>query len=524
MVEPKLKALLEGLSGEFGTPSYKGGGIIGRVIDDLDIMKFTSYFLSPYNPEDSLEYMSKELVTLKRGEKLDAYRKTVQELMDKSGLRQTVEEFVGNDYDLKSWLEERKKIVGPFERIPDLSRESLHKLVKTDYQILKSYHDLVEKTQEIESESSLLRKIKKFGFTISQDENYQTSKRMVETMENFGESKLHIRYDYFDTVTGVHHIRFDPSERGIKEMLGWYLHTGKVGIEYILGLGFAYFFPSRRELFYTDALEFLIKQNSPSTQKILEYRKIMDFFLGATRYIEKIKSNETPLTFPSFTKEEGFLIKELYNPCLLLQKGIRGKEDIVTNDAESNFEQNIAIITGPNNTGKTVYVKSIGLAYALAQNGFPIPAQNAQLSELDSIYTHFVHPEDITLGEGSYLDELRRIKELFQTATPKSLLIADEPIRGSSPEDAKEMSLRFIKGFMKLKAPTFLTTHLHGVAKEADNWEGVRNLQTEIMSDGKEIKPTYKIKPGEAGKSYGVEIAEKFGLKEEDIFHMIEEH
>jgi len=111
---------------------------------------------------------------------------------------------------------------------------------------------------------------------------------------------------------------------------------------------------------------------------------------------------------------------------------------------------------------------------------------------------------------------------MFQNATPRSLIIVDEPIRGSSPEDAKEMSLRFIKGFIKLKAPTFLTTHLHGVAREADGWKGVKNLQTEVEVDGKELKPTYKIKLGKAGKSYGIEIADKFGLTEEEIQRMLE--
>jgi len=117
---------------------------------------------------------------------------------------------------------------------------------------------------------------------------------------------------------------------------------------------------------------------------------------------------------------------------------------------------------------------------------------------------------------------LRRIKELLQKATPRSLLIVDEPIRGTSPEDAKEMSLRFIKAFTKLKAPTFFTTHLHDITREVEGWKGIRNLQTEIELVGKEIKPTYRIVPGKAGKSYGIEIAEKFGLSEEDILRMIE--
>jgi len=514
------KEVVKLLKDSTGLP-HEGNDIAERAIGDLDMRKFVSYFLSPYKPKDSLEYMTKELLTMKRGKELQAYCKVVQELMNKSDLRQTIEEFVKNDYDLKSCFEQRGKMVGILGA-EDLywNRAKVKELVRTDYGILKFYCNSVKKTQEIESGSSLLRKFKKFGSTVIEDENYQISKGMVDDMENFGNAKLGIRYDYFDTVKGLSHIKFNTEERW-KEIFDWYLHKVKVGVNVLDSMGFIYFFSRRREIFHAKALEYLIERNLPSIQRILEYRKIMDFFLGSTRYTEKIKSSGIPLIYPSFTKEEGVSIKDLYNPCLFLQRGMK-KKNIVSNDVESSSEQNIMVITGPNNTGKTVYVKSIGLAYALAQNGFPITARGAQLSELDGIYTHFVHPEDITLGEGSYLDELIRVKDLFQNATPRSLIIVDEPIRGSSPEDAKEMTLRFIKGFITLKAPTFLTTHLHDVASEVDDWKGLKNLQTEMEVDGKELKPTYKIKSGKAGKSYGIEIADKFGLTEKEIQRIVE--
>lgn len=520
--------------------------ILERTIDDLDLKEFAAYFLFPHRPKvllesmpekpisqeyealkvfeellaDSFNYTVEELATLKRGKTLEAYRQTIQELSTHPTLKQTVKNFVKNDYYLSFWIRERRKIIKPY--FAWFSREEVEKLAKTDFRILKYYRDSIETTQEIESDSSLLLELKEFGSSAIRDENYQTLKGVVKDMENYGEAKLGIKYDYFDTVKGVQHIKFNTKEKW-KETIDWYLHKTKTRLGNILNLGLAYFSPTRREKFLVKSLEFLIGRNASSIEKTLKYRKPMDFFLGAIKYIEKIEKTGIPLAYPSFNKEEGFLIEELYNPCLLLQEGIEGKEDIVPNDVESSPEQNVSIITGPNNTGKSVYVKSIGLAYALAQNGFPIPARDAQLTQLDGVYTHFIHPEDITLGEGSYLDELRRMKELFQKATPRTLLIVDDPIRGTSPEDAEEMSLRFIKGFAKLKAPTFFTTHLHDVTRKVENWEGIRNLRTEIELKGGEIKPTYRIIPGKAGKSYGVEIAEKFGLSEEDILRMIEE-
>lgn len=513
-LDESLKRVLSGLE--------KSETRLERTADDLDAREFIKNFLSPYRPEDSLEYMAGELVTLKSRQELQDHRQVIQELINKADLRQTVEAFVTDDYDLKSWLEERQQLLGPLgikRLIISLNRSELKKLVRADYQILKAFCSSVEDTQAIESKSSVLEELKEFGLTVIQDESYQAAETVVKTMENFGETKLHIRYDYFDTITGLQHIKFKPSERW-KEMLGWYLQTGKVGVEKLLNLGLS-FLPERREEFTMKTLEFLIEQNLPYMERLLEQRKKIDFFLGAPRYVEKIESQGLPLTFPRFTDDLDLAITELYNPLLLLQTGIGETKDIVPNDVKSSLEQNVAVITGPNNTGKTVYVKSIGLAYALAQNGFPITAREAQLFELDGLFTHFVHPEDIRLGEGSYLDELRRIKEVFQDSTSRTLIILDEPIRGSSPEDAEEMTLRFVKGFTGLKAPTFLTTHLHSVSNRVEGLKGVINLQTEIEPDGNEIVPTYKIKPGKAGKSYGVEIADKFGLTEQDIGNMI---
>lgn len=500
-----------------------------RAIDDLDLRRFAKVFLSPYQPEDSLEYMAERFVTLKQGEERENCRKTIEELMSDSSLRQQAAEFVEEDYALKSWIAKRDKIVGSskigrtlVEMIIWLNRGKLKELIRVDYQLLKSCCALVKRAQEIEGESAIMQGIRELSLNIAQNKDYQTAKEAVETMENFGEAGLRVKYNYFNTVTGLGYLKFSPNERW-KNLLGWYIYEAGNKIGYLLSLGLKGLFPSRKEIFLVQALEFLVEQNLPLIQELLEYRKLIDFFLGAARYVDRMKLSGIPLVFPDFSRKEGFLIKELYNPLLLLQSDIEERGDIIANDAESSPEQNVAIITGPNNTGKTVYVKSIGLAYVLAQNGFPIPASEAEICELQDVYTHFVHPEDIALGEGSFLDELRRIGEMLQSATSKSLLIIDEPIKGSSPEDAEKISLRIIRGLLLLKAPVFLTTHLHSVAGEASNWKGVKALQTGVNLKEKKIQPTYKIKPGKAEKSYGIEIADELGFTLEGILKTVEE-
>lgn len=511
--------LLQGMAGNLRKDELSiKEEIIERVIVDLDIERFLRYFflppvvsLNPEKEEQLLDYMARELAILKRGKELIDRRNLVRELIEIPDLKKKVEEIVKEGYNLLFSLEKREELVGAGEWRKDLvylSEGKTREFIRINYQILKAYTLLVEMAQQIESRTDFVRTLKKIASQMSDDEYYKHSKEMIENMQNFGEARLCVRYDYFRKVQDVSSIKFDPKEKKIKETLSWYLKKWRDK-----RTGWLRFSASREESFYAEALDFLVMKNLSNMTEILTYPERLEFFLGGLRYIKTIESAGLPLVFPVFKKKREFAVKELYNPCLFL----RGWIKIIPNDVQFDPKENVAIITGPNNSGKSVYVKSIGLAYCLAQNGFPIAARVAELSELKDIITHFVSPGDIAKGEGMYLDELRRIRELFLSASKESLLVVDEPIRGSSFEDAEEMSLRFIKGFLFLGAPTFLTTHLHQVSEKVNSWQGIRNLRTKI---DKNHKPTYKIILGRE-KSYGVEIADRFGLTTKGILEMI---
>lgn len=514
--------LIQRMMGTIGKDEFPRKGtkeeMTERVIVDLDIKQFIKHFFFPFtvslDPKKEnaiLNYMADELAVLKQGKELADRRNLVKELIERPDFKEKIEEFVKEGYNLMSLLEKREEMIGSGEWRKDLIYLSEHKtreFIRIDYQILKVYIFLVEIIKKIESKTDFIKNLKRIESQINNNEHYRDSKEMIEKMNNFGEARLCIRYDYFSKVKDVFSIKFNPKEKKIKETLGWYLKKWKNKHK-----GFLCFGASREERFYAEALDFLVLGNLSKMAEISAYPIKLEFFLGGLRYIKKIKSANLPFTFPSFERRKGFSVEELCNPCLLLQGFVK----IVPNDIQFNPKENVAVITGPNDSGKTVYVQSIGLAYCLGQNGFPVLAKEAKLSEMKDVITHFVSPGDITRGEGMFLNELRRIKELFIEADEKSLLIVDEPIRGSSFEDAQEMTLRFIDGFLSLGAPTFLTTHLHSVAEKVSTRRGVKNLRTKI---DKNRKPAYKIVPGRE-KSYGVEIANKFGLTKSGILNLI---
>jgi DNA mismatch repair protein MutS len=187
----------------------------------------------------------------------------------------------------------------------------------------------------------------------------------------------------------------------------------------------------------------------------------------------------------------------------------------------------MCIITGPNNGGKSTYVKTVGLIQWMAQQGLFVPAKSARVSQVDGIYTHFVSPDDITEGEGRYLNELRRMRYIFENATPHSLVILDEPCGGTSYEEGKAQSRVILEGLANLGPTTYFTTHMHELARDLPStpgFERARNLQAacKYNEDGSKLVYTYKIKPGVSGKSYGMELAKETGLDRESLKKLVD--
>jgi len=248
------------------------------------------------------------------------------------------------------------------------------------------------------------------------------------------------------------------------------------------------------------------------------------FYSCFTDYFAKLKEREFDITKPILlAKEERRTdVKNVRNPLV----GERRKAMQVTpNDITSNADENMFVITGPNNGGKTTYIKTVGLLQIMAQSGLFVPAEVAELSFVDGIYTHFVAPDDITQGDGRYRNELYRMKSILQRATPFSLVILDEPCGGTSYGEGQKQSLALLDGFHQLGSTTYFTTHMHPLTDEVENGRlpAARNLQVDCIDDGVKLVYTFKIKPGASGKSYGEEIAREVGLMPHNIDAIISE-
>lgn len=255
--------------------------------------------------------------------------------------------------------------------------------------------------------------------------------------------------------------------------------------------------------------------------KLKEVENQIKVYTTVARFFRKLSSIGVDICLPKMlgSRQRCAKIIDVINPILAAIKG----NEVVPNDIHYSPDKDIYVITGPNNGGKTTFAKTIGLAVLLAHAGFYISAKSAEISVVDNIFTQFVKPGDLVKGEGRYFAELRRIKTIFEKATPYSLAILDEPCSGTSNEEGVEQSIIILEGFYKLGCTVYFITHMHEIARRiAENsLRGMANLSVGIeFNDGKPIFD-YKIREGTGQKSYGVELAETIGLGSKQLERLI---
>lgn len=191
--------------------------------------------------------------------------------------------------------------------------------------------------------------------------------------------------------------------------------------------------------------------------------------------------------------------------------------DFVANDAAlgGNGAPQIALITGPNASGKSTYLRQIALIVLLAQIGSFVPAEEAVVGICDRIFTRIGLYDRIGSGESTFMTEMIETAEILHNAGERSLILLDELGRGTSTYDGLAVAravVEYIHNYPKMKTRTLFATHYHELAELAAILPRIKNLHIEIEEKGSELVFKYKILPGSATKSYGVYAAKIAGL------------
>ena len=192
-------------------------------------------------------------------------------------------------------------------------------------------------------------------------------------------------------------------------------------------------------------------------------------------------------------------------------------QEFVGNDAAlgGNGAPQIALITGPNASGKSTYLRQIALIVLLAQIGSFVPAEEAVIGVCDRIFTRIGLYDKIGSGESTFMTEMIETAEILHHATPKSLILLDELGRGTSTYDGLSVArsvLEFIHNHPKIKSRTLFATHYHELAELAEILKNLENYFFLIEEKKDKLIFKYKMEKGTALKSYGVYAAKLAGL------------
>ncbi|MFZ0034557.1 MAG: DNA mismatch repair protein MutS [Sedimentisphaerales bacterium] len=213
---------------------------------------------------------------------------------------------------------------------------------------------------------------------------------------------------------------------------------------------------------------------------------------------------------PKITTGGELIINEGKHPVLAETLGA----EFVPNDIELGEKAgDVLVITGPNMSGKSTYMRQTALLVIMAQAGSFIPAKDAQLGLVDRIFTRVGASDELVRGQSTFMVEMTETANIINNATEKSLVILDEVGRGTSTYDGLALAWAITEHIAnKIKCRTLFATHYHELTELAELFANVKNCNVAVREWADEVVFLHKILPGGTDKSYGIHVAKLAGV------------
>jgi len=226
---------------------------------------------------------------------------------------------------------------------------------------------------------------------------------------------------------------------------------------------------------------------------------------------------------PKLTTDDAIVVHAGRHPVV---EQTMGDEPFVPNDTYlCNRDAQLVILTGPNMSGKSTYLRQVALIVLLAQIGSFVPADAAQIGIVDRIFTRVGAQDELASGRSTFMVEMEETANILNHATPRSLVILDEIGRGTSTYDGISIAqavVEHIHNQPKLAAKTVFATHYHELVNVASFLPRVKNYNVAVAEEGGKVVFLRRIVPGGADRSYGIHVAQLAGLPR-SVIHRAEE-
>ena len=251
------------------------------------------------------------------------------------------------------------------------------------------------------------------------------------------------------------------------------------------------------------------------SEKIKNFRSILHELAYKLSYLDVITNFAHIATKNSYIKPEitteGDI--EIIGGRHPIVEQLVGRENFVKNSIVLNNDKNLIILTGPNMSGKSTYMKQVALILIMAHMGCYVPAEYAKIGIVDKIFTRIGASDDLVTGQSTFMLEMSEVANIVNSSTKNSFIILDEIGRGTSTFDGISIATAITEYIHdNIQAKTIFATHYHELTQLESKLSKSANFRIEVKEDEKEILFLREIVKGGADKSYGIEVARLAGL------------
>ena len=382
---------------------------------------------------------------------------------------------------------------------------------------LEDLHDFLEKTIHEEAGQTVKDgNVIKLGFNEELDSYKNASKNGNKVLLEIEEREKNR--------TGIKNLKV-----GYNKIFGYFIEISKVGLKSVDPTELGYHRKqtlSNCERFISEELKQVEEHIVNSKTKIEELElqlfqevkiKIHEYIPRLQRVANTLSDIDVFVSLSDVAEEYGY-VKPDFNDDNVIDI-VDGRHPIVernvsadsyiSNDCKVEKDENILLITGPNMSGKSTYMRQLALIVILAQIGSFVPASSASLPIFDKIFTRIGASDDLAGGKSTFMVEMIEAKNALVESTANSLLIFDEIGRGTSTYDGIALAqsiLEYINNTIKCK--TLFSTHYHELTKLENITEGIKNIHVSAKEDHGKLIFLYKINEGPIEKSYGIHVAQ----------------
>ncbi len=244
-----------------------------------------------------------------------------------------------------------------------------------------------------------------------------------------------------------------------------------------------------------------------------------------TNLAEKLAYLDVIVSFATIAIENDYVKPEMSENSDILEivegrhpvvEKLIGRSDFIANSTKLKEKERFVVLTGPNMSGKSTYMKQVALISIMAQVGSYVPAKEAKLSIVDKYLTRIGASDDILSGQSTFMVEMSEVSNILNNATEKSLIILDEVGRGTSTFDGVSIATAIsIYIHNEIKAKTIFATHYHELTDLENKFDDIVNYRIEVNEKDGKVMFLRNIVKGGADKSYGIEVAKLAGLPKE---------